>query len=281
MHAQAQGIVTLLLRLYEEIRVLEIEFGLCVGPRDFRPRIEYFHDAVRALSAGDAQAREAGGRLSVEFLAYDLSCLRYLQSMPLAPLTPGHRHLSPATGLTTLASQAVAAHAKKPGKMEKQRMSELYRQYGVLFSALFKPVADEDYRDRVEEMQAQAEEIAAVLQQVESLGQGKGSEQSVRASAAHCEDKETRALAEGVLSKQSYKKTNALTSAIKGLKNRLNRADQGIAGLEASHMQYGTAQLALFEAGKDLVKQLAGKGVNLAGQFVQAAQTHGPQGRGR
>ncbi len=65
--AEQESIVQLLTRIYSDIRDIEEEFELLVGDNDFRPRIEYFHDAVRAFSAQDTnEARSRAGGLTVE-----------------------------------------------------------------------------------------------------------------------------------------------------------------------------------------------------------------------
>src|SRR5437762_2136105 len=95
--SEKDSIVGLLARIYRDIRDIEEEFSLLAGNHDFRPRIEYFHDAIRAFTSQDPAQREPGGRLSIELLAYDLSCLRYIHAMPLSPFTPHGEALSPHT----------------------------------------------------------------------------------------------------------------------------------------------------------------------------------------
>src|SRR5690606_15911414 len=90
--AEQDSLIQLLTRIYLDIVAVETEFKLMTGEGDFRPRIEYFHDAVRAFSSQDPAHMQPGGRLSVELLAYDVSCLRFLASMPLAPFKPHSAH---------------------------------------------------------------------------------------------------------------------------------------------------------------------------------------------
>ncbi len=273
------AVVEMLNRIYEEIRALEGALGLTVGKGDYRPRIEYFHDAVRALTRGHPSAREAGGRLSLEFLAYDVGMLRYIQSMPMTPLNAQHNH-SPRTEVVPHGSLP-AGVARKPSRMDKQTLAEAYRRYMILFCALLKPAADDDYRDRVEELNERAEQVATLLAEAEKLGQGKGGEAAFKNALAHCEDAEARKRAEAMLHKQNYKHPKTLAEGLNGLKGRLGTLDRAIAGIEAAHMQYATAQLGIYEAGKDMVKKLAGQGLNLAGRFVEAAAAEAQRERGR
>ncbi len=277
---EQQGIVDMLARLCEEIRALELPLALMVGNGDFRPRIEYFHDAVRALTQGGNRHREAGGRLSIEFLAYDVSALRYLSAMPLSPLNPHHQHLSPSTQVVPAADAARGA-AKKAARVEKQRLGELYGNYALLFVALFKPLADRDWRDRVEEMDEQVQQVNDVLHALEQLGLGKGSEQAVRTAMAHCESIEAEQVANSLLQKQNYKRASLMAQGINRLKAQITGIDRAIAGVETAHMQYVTAQLGIYEQGKETVKKMAAQGINLAGRFTEAAAAEQQRERGR
>ncbi len=155
--SEQKTIVGLLTRIYHDLLAVETEFQLLAGEGDFRPRIEHFHDAVRAFTSGEHDSK----RLAVEWLAYDLSCLRYLQSHPLASFKPHGETLSPGTQLVEI-KPALVPKAKKPGRDTKERIRELYQHYAVLFAGLLKPFADRDWRDRVEELGQDIEEIHAL-----------------------------------------------------------------------------------------------------------------------
>jgi hypothetical protein len=150
--SEQKSIASLLTRIYQDILAIESEFGLLAGEGDFRPRIEHFHDAIRAFTSGDTDSK----RLSVEWLAYDLTCLRYLTSHPLASFKP-HGHLSPSTAL--VATPQTVPGPRRPDRDTKERLGELYQTYAVLFAGLLKPFADRDWRDRVEEINENIERL--------------------------------------------------------------------------------------------------------------------------
>ncbi|MFO0109587.1 MAG: hypothetical protein ACK52W_03515, partial [Alphaproteobacteria bacterium] len=79
---EQDAILTLMQGKYEHILPIEAEWGIRFEEGDMRPRIEHFHDAVRALTSG-ADIFDKASRLSVEHLAYDLSQLRQIQSRPV------------------------------------------------------------------------------------------------------------------------------------------------------------------------------------------------------
>jgi hypothetical protein len=59
--AEMESILALLTRIYMDLHEIETEYRLMAGENDFRPRIEHFHDAVRAYSSQDPAHLEAGG----------------------------------------------------------------------------------------------------------------------------------------------------------------------------------------------------------------------------
>jgi len=257
--ADLSGIIEIMNRLYLEIREVEERFGLQFGNGDFRPRIEYFHDAIRALTSNENDAHQPGGRLSVEFLAYDVRALRYLQTMPLASLHHDGQPRSPHQSVKK-APSSPPAHAK-PDRDTKIRLGALYQQYGVLFSALFKPNADQNFRERTDALN----ELVSQLERVAQLMESKALPRDVRDAAMHVDNNELRDLLLAALDTKGKGDLRPL------VKEASKRVDKGIASIDKAHLEYASAQLAMFEEGKDVVKQLAAKGMNLAGRFVESA----------
>lgn len=278
--AQQEPIIALLTRIYTEIRDIEEQYQLLAGGHDFRPRIEHFHDAIRAVSSQDPRHRETGGRLSIELLAYDLSCLRYLQSMPLSSFKPHGEVLSPGTDIVKL-DKSLAIKPKRPDRQMRERVSELYQHYAVLFAALLKSYADSDFNERVEDLNQDVEEMHTVLQQMEALAAKKGSEARLTAAVAHLEEDGLRQALLQFIHKQKYKKPEELKKLAKLLKEHCSRKDKEIAAIESAHLNYVLAQLGIFEGSKDMLKKMAAQGMNLVGKFVEAsiAQSRREMGR--
>lgn len=272
---QQDSIVQLLTRIYIDIRDIEEEFQLLAGDNDFRPRIEHFHDAVRAFSSQEAAARQPGGRLTVEMLAYDVSCLRYLCSMPLSPFKPYGEAMSPHSELVAV-KPGLTVKPKRPDRVTKERLVDLYQHYSVLFAALLKPMADRDYKDRVADLNQEVAEIKDVMQQLE-----KGSATQLAAAAQHLEDEELRLLMTTFIQQQNYKKKDDVKKLANFLKTQTANRDKRIAAIETAHMDYALAQLAVYEESKGLLKKLAASGMNLAGKFVQDAMAKTQREMGR
>jgi hypothetical protein len=276
-----QSIVSLLTRFCHEIAPVENTHGLKVGGGDFRPRIEYFHDAVRAFSSGDASARNDGGRLSVEALAYDVVTLRQLQSKPLTQIHPHAHGLSPQTDLMQVAPGSIAPTSAKPDRAVREQLGELYQNYAVLFSALLRPIAEQDYQERTDELNEEVEEVDQLIAELQKLRGGKGRVDTLANLAAHLASDELRILVTTFIQKGTYKRKEDIDKLIAYLKVRVDQDDKDVKTLDDSHKNYVMSQLALYEASRDMLKKMASSGMNLVGNFVQNALRDNQQGRGR
>ena len=271
--AEQESLVALLNRLYSDICAIEQQFNLLVGEGDFRPRIEYFHDAIRAFFSQDAAME---GRLSVELLAYDLSCLRYIHSKPLSGFKPHSDIMSPATAVLKMGTQNLSVSTKRPDRAVRERISELYQGYGVLFAALLKPCADRDYHDRTDHLNQDVEDIQSLIKSFQA-----GNAEDIGAAIMHLEDHELRnALVQFTHNKQ-HKKKDETAKLMQSLKLQVSKKDKEIKAIDNAHMNYALAQLGIFEGSKDMLKSMAKQGMNLVGKFVEASIAEAKHDRGR
>jgi hypothetical protein len=266
--AEQDAVIALLTRLYSDICAIEQEFGLLAGGEDFRPRIEYFHDAVRAFSSQDPHKPSTNPRLSLELLAYDVGCLRYIQSMPLASFKPQGQALSPQTGLIALDGGLVPPPGR-PDRALRQHISELYQHYGALFAALLKPLADRDYKDRRDTLSQDIEDIQSLSAQLAGLGQKDADH--LLAAAHHLEDTALRETLLACLRQKKYKQKEHLKKMLQMLQQQAAASRRQLTAIETAHMNYALAQLAIFEDSKDMLRKMAESGMNLVGRFVEAA----------
>jgi hypothetical protein len=272
LNNEQQQLVTLLSTLYHEILPLEQELGLILSDRDQRPRIDYFYDALRALTDPNMPVGLKLERLSLEWLAYDAVAIRYLENKPLAALNPHQRHQSPETKVSKRKSGELRT-TRTANRDDKDFLSKCYLRFGVMFVALFKPFADRDHRELVEELEVAAQEITDVKTGVDALGQGGMSAAELEDITNHCQDPEVRKLVNTLLEKQRYKQSENIKSALQALTSEIAKKDAQIKSVQAAHMNFAASQLALYEAGKDVVKQLASQGLNVAGQHLDQALT--------
>jgi hypothetical protein len=274
--SEQDQILALLTRLYMDIAEIETRFILMIGEGDFRPRIEYFHDAIRAFTSKAPIADDGTSRLNIEWLAYDLQAMRYIQSMPLAPFTP-HQELSPHTDIIRKKSHSLSPAPTRPDRATKERLVELYQRYAILFAALLKPFADNDFHVRTD---AANQDVATILSLVAQFEKG-SSAATLTDSVNHLEANDIRMMLQRFLESGKYKKAPEVKKMLANLKGEIKKKSKAIKGVEKAHMDYGLAQLGLYEGAKDVVKKMAASGMNLVGNFVESAMAETRREMGR
>jgi hypothetical protein len=267
-----EAIIALLTRIYFDIAAIEEQFKLIAGNGDMRPRIEYFHDAVRAFTSEEEDNR----RLNIELLSYDLRCLRYIQKMPLSPFKQGPQNLSPSQTIITTEANLTAINAK-PDRATRARLADLYQHYAVMFAALLKPSAEHDYQERTSIINNDIQEINNIISKFE-----KNADIGVIAALAQqLEEDELRIIIITFLQRQKHKSKEDVKKLLGHLKNIIKQKDNAIKKIDNAHFEFAVAQLGIFEESKDMLKKLAAQGMNLIGKFVEAsiAETRRQMGR--
>lgn len=272
------AIIELMHGKYAQILPIETEWGIRLNEGDWRPRIEHFHDAVRALTSGEADIYAKNSRLSVEHLAYDLGQLRLIGDKPLGKI---NRATEKSAGTQLVKKgQAGASIPKMPPQAIRAQIVALYRDYTVFYTALFAEVADRNYQSRVDEIDGNVEDIGLIEQVLKQLIAGKITNAQAMEEMMHIERDDLRErlqqmLANKQLTAREKQEAIGLVGAIeKGLNQEKKSLDQ-------SHLHYATGQLAVYEDAKETVKRLATQGLNLAGKFVDNAMRAAQQGKGR
>jgi hypothetical protein len=260
---QKQALVGVMTRIYEEIRVVEARYGLTVGERDVRPRIEYFHDAIRQYTQANTHGFERTGRLSVESLAYDIAMLRQIQANPVSRVALPTQHLSGKD--LVVAGQAEPFRTKVDGN-DRYQLMDWYKNYCVLFVALLAEAADRNYSNRISENNAQVEDLASVLNSVNANIHKHGPEVDVAHLLNHIGDPEIKAKLAQMLGGRAKGK-----ASVQAMDAMIKAIDKENAKIEKAHFTYVTSQLAVYENAKDVVKKMASSGMNVVGDFMAAA----------
>lgn len=290
-----EALIGILNRAYDEIRTVEAEYSILVSEQDLRPRIEFFHDAVRLLSHDPDAAYEKTGRLSVESLAYDLSCLRHLQDKPLTKLASlaqhhaaFHRSVTPNMGrppagtLRLSAPNAPPPSVRTPTPTTRAELADRYKTYTILFAGLFSEPVDRNHMTRTSDLNASVEELAQVERAVKQFSQGQIEDAQLEELVDQLEHEDLKAQLMALLHERSQKKHEKMNAMAQLLKQSMQTADLEIAIIEKAHMNYLTGQMMLYQDSKDMVKKLAAQGMNLAGQYLDTAMQNsaGRGGRG-
>ncbi len=175
--------------------------------------------------------------------------------------------------------EAGATPPRMPPSGTRMDLAALYCGYTVFFAALFAEVADRNYFSRSDVIDESVTDIGLVEQVLDQLISGQITQAQAMQELMHVERDDLREklqamLARKGLSAREKQEARAMLGTIeKGLAQEKKQ-------LEAAHLNYRTGQLAVYEDSKDIVKQLATQGLNLAGKFVENALGKGA-GQGR
>ncbi len=269
-----QGFLTLLHRAYAEIGAIEARYQIFGHEGDFRPRIEYYHDAVRALGSETDDGLGKESRLAIERLAYDVEMLRIITERPLAA-GRGDQHFSVGDALIT---EADLHDELRPDRRTKGRLSELYREYTVYFIALMAEVADNNVQARKEEnavLIADCKQLEALLNQ---LGNNEIDLASVVRVASTIEHDGLRRKVLALLNRGKPHR-DELTSASASVRDARTYFQADQQALDAGGMRFSSSQLMVYETSRDLIRSLNDQGLNAAGKFMK--QSLGDKGPGK
>ena len=275
---QQQAIIDLMHGKYVQIVPIEEEWGIRLHEGDMRARIEYFHDAVRALTSGEADIYQKNSRLSVEHLAYDIAQLRLVADKPIGKI---NRATEKSAGSNLVRKgDAGATSIKHPPQTVRANIVALYKDYTVFFAAVFAEISDRNYQSRVDAIDGAVEDLALLEQVIKQLTAGKISTAQALEEIMHVEHDELR---ERLQQQLNHKQVSAnekqkILSSLGIIQSNLDKEKKSI---ETAHMNYATSQLAVYESSKDVIKQLNTGGLNLAGKFVENAMQAAGKGKGR
>ncbi len=274
---EQEAIVSLLIGQYDKILPIEAQWGIRFKEGDMRPRIDYFHDAVRAFTAGERRDTK-DSRLSVEHIAYDISQLHLIQEKPLGLLNRGTEK-SPSGALVKTGEGLMASSAgKTPPTGVRMDLKQYYRSYTVFFTALLSEAADRNYFARCEEMDETIADIGLIETIIEQMASGRLSVKEAQDELTHITHDDLRSRMQAAMAR---KKMSAPEKA--QVSEMLTKVEQGLktqrAGLDKSHLQLATTKMAIFHDSKDVVKDLMNSGLNVAGKYLASAMQS--QGTGR
>lgn len=281
------ALISIMTATYHELQVMEAEYGLSISDTDLRPRIEYFHDAVRVLTHRPEDMYLPGTRLSVEHLAYDMSCLRYIQSKPLTRLSQmagASVRNAPSVMLQlphppgTLIDPSGSKPATVPPTVRAQ-LVERYRSYTVMYAALFAEPADMNFQARQSENDAKVEDMAQIEQMVRMMEQGQIAVEQVEEAIQQVEDVGLRTQLMAILHQKAMKKREKFSAMRDMLQQKMEGLDFETKSMDKAHMQFLSGQMVMYQDAKDLVRKLSAQGMAMAGRFLEDALSQA-SGRG-
>lgn len=262
---------------YGRIAEIEKKWGIRFREGDMRPRIEYFHDAVRALISGEVDLYAKHSRLSIEHLAYDVAQLRKIQAKPGGSISKASE-LSAEDALATQ-DDVKYRSCRGPDRAAKRELAELYKDYTVLFTALFVETADMNYQVRCDEIDETVQDIGTIENILDKLVNGNLTMDQAMDMLDHIEHDQLHDMIVQAIQGQTIRhaEQEAITERLQAFQGHL---DAEKATIEQAHTNYAMGQLAVYEQSKETVKRLAKQGLNIAGKFVEGAMSRA-QGQGR
>src|SRR3954468_16476946 len=77
--------------------------------------------------------------------------------------------MSASSAVVPLSNKGLTVKRARPDRTVKERLSELYQSYAVLFAALLKPNADRDYHERVDNLNQDVEDLHKLNEGLEGM----------------------------------------------------------------------------------------------------------------
>lgn len=277
--AQQQALLSLMNRVYQEIRAIEEAHHIIAREGDYRPRIEYFHDAVRAYTEGSANGFERTGRLSVESLAADIVMLRQIKDNPRIAYPQLPIPLSPGTAVEKASQFPVSSGKPRVDIGVISALSEGYAQYTLLFAALLAAPAERNFMNRNGEAQEQLDMVKDLLEYAQSLAANGEIKEEVLLAGITDPELRQRIL-QGILANKANKHASN-AEILTTLKGEREAARERLSALDNAHLRFASSQLVVFQEAQKLVKRLAQEGMNIVGDFVEQAVREAERSGGR
>ncbi len=273
--AELQALVSIMEGQYQKIRQIESEFLIQGVEGDFRPRIDYYHDAIRALTSGEDDPYSKFDRLAPERLAYDVSVLRQIVAKPFQ----AGRGFYPAPIQQDIIVHGTQAAAPEPDRKVKVELGQYYKDYTVLFVALLAPKVEDNTQLRGEEAEQVMQDCAMLKDALMKMGKGQMDVQAVLQTVEMVDHDDLRKGFKNLLAHGNMKPQD-VGKATQKLDETKARIKQEQKTLNQASLNFSTGQLAVYEDAKDTVRRLAAQGLNIAGKFVENAVSQS-RGTGR
>jgi hypothetical protein len=269
-------LINMLNNKYAELLDIEQKYHIFGMQGDFRPRIDYYHDAVRAYNDANDDGLSRNSRLAAERLADDVEMLRQITARPLI-VGRIQESLSPSDALTV---NQFSGYDMRPDATTKRQLTSLYRDYTVFFVALMIDKTEDNIESRTQENDIIVQDCYRLEQALAGLQNGTMSVESVRAAANMLEHDGMRIKIMNMLSK-STPNSQEINESITKLQDVRRSLAVERKTLDAAGMRFASSQLMIYEGAKDIVKNLMQNGINIAGKHTESAMQNNQTSRDR
>src|SRR3954468_1335773 len=100
--------------------------------------------------------------------------------------------MSASSAVVPLSNKGLTVKRARPDRTVRERISELYQSYAVLFAALLKPNADRDYHEKIDDLNQDVEDLHKLNSKLEALAQDKEQLPKVVTAIQHLEEDDLR-----------------------------------------------------------------------------------------
>ncbi len=157
---------------------------------------------------------------------------------------------------------------------EAAELADAYDRYTVMFAAMTADTVDYHYKALLDDLDQQVIDVAALIREIEALERG-GNKLELHQLERMVRELENEELKRRLLELlEKYKADtsgNATLNATEAANQVMDEVDQQIDKLEQAHFDFLATQFTVYEESQDVVRKLAGQGLNIAGKFVEAA----------
>jgi hypothetical protein len=274
MNTHQQALLSLIHGKYAQIRDIETQYQIFGHEGDYRPRIEYYHDALRALGSGTDDGLTKHSRLSAEHLAYDIEMLRLISARPTTA-GRGEQHYSVSDALVPT---GMHGEEFRPDRQAKQDLGKHYKDYTVYFSAIMVDYMEDNIKARKEESDILIQDCHNLEGLLTQLANGIIDAATMVKAANQLEHDGLRRKILTMLSQGTPSKKD-LMGAVGFVQNARHQIKEEMTALDQAGMRFASSQLMVYEQARDMVKSMASQGMNIAGKHT-AQTVDSSKGRG-
>lgn len=280
MQEKFQQLIAVMNEVYGRLSALESANDLLISPQDMRPRIDYFHDAVRLFMSHPEEIYAENSRLSTKALADDIQWLRFLQQKPfsalqVAPHAPAPQGGNLARLLPARKEKEVALRKQKPSPAEKSMLrSQLvdeYTTYAMLFIALFAETVDVNFKMRTEEMQVNYTDLQEVQKMVRMTQQGLVEPDRILQALRSMENEQQQDILLQIFHNRTVRLREKLMAMASKLQDMIYNLQGQIKGLDKDHTRVLAYKMHMMQENKALVMELESLGLQLSGLHMGKA----------
>jgi hypothetical protein len=157
-----------------------------------------------------------------------------------------------------------------------EQLAGLYDRYAMFFAAAMSDTVNEHYKEEKDELDQLVRDSARLIRRIEAMEAG-GPAMPIHMLERLLHDVDNPELKRRIAAILDSMRVDTSSGSVGDMAAKpvvqgvMEQAEREVEELEQKHFSFLTNQLASYEQGKEFIKGLAQKGINLAGKFAEAA----------